>query len=112
MSLTSYRAAPPRAKSAMAFVGLALNVIVREIRVFLTRFGGDLLSHALRRSTIGAVALNGRVRNGAGCFAHAITTKPRKKHAVTCMTATPTNGAKERDACFQVSTPEVMLIGP
>jgi len=28
------------------------------------------------------------------------------------MTATPTNGAKERDACFQVSTPEVMLIGP
>ncbi len=46
----------------------------------LTRFGGDLLSHVLRRSTIGAAALNGRVRNGAGCFACAMTTKPRKTH--------------------------------
>ena len=44
----------------------------------LTRFGGDLLSHALRRSTIGAKALNGRVRDGTGCFALAMTTKPRK----------------------------------
>jgi hypothetical protein len=81
MSLTSYRAAPPRAKSTMAVSGLVLDVIVREIRAFLARFGGDLLSHVFRRSTIGAVALNGRVRNGAGCFAHAMTTKPRKKHA-------------------------------
>lgn len=46
---------------------------------FLTRFGGDLLSHVLRRSTIGATALNGRVRNGSGCFARAMTTKPRKE---------------------------------
>ena len=45
-----------------------------------SRFGGDLLSHVLRRSTIGAVALNDRVRNGSGCFAHAMTTKPRKNH--------------------------------
>ena len=54
------------------------------IWVFI-RFGGDLLSHVLRRSTIGAVALNGRVRNGAGCFAHAMTTKPKKdpnRHAI------------------------------
>ena len=42
------------------------------------RFGGDLLSHVLRRSTIGAVALNGRVRDGIGCFAHAVATKPDK----------------------------------
>ena len=48
---------------------------------FLSRFGGDLLSHVLRRSTIGATALNGRVRDGTGCFARAMTTKPRKKHA-------------------------------
>ncbi len=47
------------------------------IEVF-ARFGGDLLSHVLRRSTIGATALNGRVRNGAGCFARAMTTKPSK----------------------------------
>ncbi len=57
------------------------DFIVREIRfVFLSRFGGDLLSHVLRRSTIGAAALNGRVRDGIGCFARAMTTKPRKKH--------------------------------
>ena len=49
--------------------------------MFLSRFGGDLLSHVLRRSTIGATALNGRVRDGTGCFARAMTTKPRKKHA-------------------------------
>jgi hypothetical protein len=48
---------------------------------FLSRFGGDLLSHVLRRSTIGATALNGRVRDGIGCFARAMTTKPRKKRA-------------------------------
>jgi hypothetical protein len=44
----------------------------------LFRFGGDLLSHVLRRSTIGVVALNGRVRDGIGCFAAAVTTKPGK----------------------------------
>ena len=33
----------------------------------------------MRRSTIGAAALNGRVRDGIGCFARAMTTKPRKK---------------------------------
>ena len=42
------------------------------------RFGGDLLSHVLRRSTIGVTALNGRVRDGIGCLAVAMTTKPRK----------------------------------
>ena len=42
------------------------------------RFGDDLLSHVLRRSTIGAKALNGRVRNGTGCFALAMITKPSK----------------------------------
>ena len=46
--------------------------------MFLTRFGGDLLSHVLRRSTIGATALNGRVRDGTGCFACAMATKPGK----------------------------------
>ena len=50
-------------------------------RMSLFRFGGDLLSHVLRRSTIGATALNGRVRDGIGCFARAIATKPKKRHA-------------------------------
>ena len=48
--------------------------------MFLARFGDDLLSHALRRSTIGATVLNGRVRNGVGCFTGAVITKPRKEH--------------------------------
>mgnify|MGYP006862972615 CR=1 FL=1 len=49
----------------------------REIRnMFLTRFGGDLLSHVLRRSTIGAEGFHGRVRDGIGCLA------PRHGHQV------------------------------
>ena len=44
----------------------------------LFRFGGDLLSRVLGRSTIGAAALNGRVRDGIGCFARAVATKPAK----------------------------------
>ena len=55
-----------------------IEIVEREV-AFLIKFGGDLLSHVLRRSTIGAVALNGRVRDGIGCFAHAVTTKPGKK---------------------------------
>ena len=42
------------------------------------RFGGDLLSHTLRCSTISATVLNGRVREGTGCFTCAIATKPNK----------------------------------
>ena len=49
-----------------------------EFRAF-ERPGSDLLSHALRRSTIGAEGLNGRVRNGIGCFPLAITTRPFKR---------------------------------
>ena len=40
--------------------------------------GGDLLFHALRRSTIGASAFHGRVRDGTGWVDAAITTKPAK----------------------------------
>ena len=47
-----------------------------EKRPVLARFGNDLLSHALRRSTIGATVLNGRVRDGIGCFTRAMITKP------------------------------------
>ena len=49
--------------------------------MWLVRSGGDLLSHVLRRSTIGAAALNFRVREGIGCFARAVTTRPEKRHA-------------------------------
>ena len=70
----------PRQKRIPGGIRLYPGSIVREIGFeFLTRFGGDLLSHALRRSTIGATVLNCRVRDGIGCFTCAMTTKPRKK---------------------------------
>jgi hypothetical protein len=52
MSLTSYRAAPPRGGWGV-----------------WDGPGGDLLFRALRRSTIGAEGFHGRVRDGIGCFA-------------------------------------------
>src|SRR5690554_5450459 len=74
MSLTSYRAALPRA------IFVLIVFIVSESSL-LSRSGGDLLSHVLRRSTIGAAALNGRVRDGIGCFARARATRPGKKRS-------------------------------
>ena len=50
---------------------------VREDASAMPRFGGpggDLLSHALRHSTIGARGLNDRVRDGIGWGTPAITT--------------------------------------
>lgn len=81
MSLTSYRAAPSRGDFALIVFWSGFDRLERYCFVVFSRFGGDLLSHVLRRSTIGATALNDRVRNGAGCFARAMTTKPRKDHA-------------------------------
>ena len=40
------------------------------------RPGGDLLSHVLGRSTIGAEGFHGRVRDGIGCYT------PRHDHQV------------------------------
>jgi hypothetical protein len=89
MSLTSYRAAPPRG-------GLRS---LEEIGVFLVRFGGDLLSHVLRRSTIGATALNFRVRDGIGCFTRAVATKPEKKHHQLALAACQFAGGSSL-SCF------------
>ena len=49
----------------------------------ITRPGSDLLSRVLRRSTIGAGAFHGRVRNGNGCSHPAITTRSSKGKNVT-----------------------------
>ena len=62
MSLTSYRAAPPRVG------GLCIDGCIG-------RPGGDLLSHVLRRSTMGAGGFHGRVRDGIGCSLPAIATR-------------------------------------
>ncbi len=47
----------------------------------LCRPGSDLLSRALRQSTIGAEAVNDRVRNGIGWGHLAKTTRPAKNGA-------------------------------
>ena len=47
-----------------------------RVFVLLGRPGGDLLSHVLGRSTIGAEGFHGRVRDGIGCIA------PRNDHQV------------------------------
>ncbi len=48
--------------------------------VAFCRPGSDLLSRVLRRSTIGAGAFHGRVRNGNGCSHPAITTRSAKRN--------------------------------
>ncbi len=124
MSLTSYRAAPPRvnlvaaagltmtpsefprqppdsrlrahSSGACGFVRLPVMALQRgnlppepalagartpdrrRPCSVLDRPGGDLLSRALRRSTIGAEGFHGRVRDGIGCWPLAITTRPVK----------------------------------
>ena len=45
------------------------------------RPGGDLLSHALRRSTIGAEGFHGRVRDGIGCSPLAMATRSSGRRA-------------------------------
>ena len=66
-------------------------------RHVFARPGSDLLSHALRRSTIGAEGLHGRVRDGIGCFPLAITTRPCKHMARPTRTGTaPIGGGRRR----------------
>ena len=65
MSLTSYRAAPPRVNLVNSCE--KKNVIYKP--------GNDLLFHTLRCSTIGAEKFNGRVRDGIGFRPLAIITK-------------------------------------
>lgn len=91
MSLTSYRAAPPRVifsfnvrRAALSdpFVSAGPRRVREDFEVLsniaFSRPGSDLLSRVLRRSTIGAGAFHGRVRNGNGCGRPAMTTRSAK----------------------------------
>ena len=71
MSLTSYRAAPSRGKSGC----IKEEQFDKHNLYPLGRPGGDLLSRALRRSTIGSGGLNDRVRNGIGWGTSDIATR-------------------------------------
>ena len=77
MSLTSYRAAPPRVKR-LGSVGTITTALIKRKFSVLGRPGDDLLSHVLRQSTIGAKAFDGRVRDGIGSYHLAKATRPAK----------------------------------
>ena len=116
MSLTSYRAAPPRAKKRKTRTKTpgrpACKVSDRPLGAMLHgagRPGSDLLSRALRQSTIGAAGFHGRVRNGIGWCTCAITTwsSSAMKHAIrqhasteTCIT-TRRCGGKTSKTLFE-----------
>ena len=74
----------------------------------LSRFGSDLLSHALGRSTIGATVLNGRVRDGTGCFTCAMTTKPKKPSVSGGLPRRPSH--VHVCVCFRSCPAEVCLL--
>jgi hypothetical protein len=88
MSLTSYRAAPPRAtrtpartserRSCRHRPGGSIECMKRDV---LGWSGNDLLSRVLRHSTIGAEKFNGRVRDGIGFRLLAQVTGPAKDMA-------------------------------
>ncbi len=88
MSLTSYRAAPPRGKdenrerrmaNRCRLLAIRRSPFAHRDRKFvLCRPGDDLLSQVLRHSTIGAEAFDGRVRDGIGSDRSAEATRPAK----------------------------------
>jgi hypothetical protein len=90
MSLTSYRAAPPRvadvggwrvAKGLATAIRYSLTnryLLVKRKASVPCGPGDDLLSHVLRQSTIGAKAFDGRVRDGIGSGRLARATRPAR----------------------------------
>src|SRR6478752_9381387 len=79
MSLTSYRAAPPRAKTTKPPLGMPAAALKNIANGFfeapVSKPGDDLLFHCLSSSTIGAVRFHGRVRDGIGWVTDAMVTK-------------------------------------
>lgn len=86
MSLTSYRAAPPRGEEGSDLIVGRVWTLSAGVSWFgsykkhpFSGPGGDLLSRALRRSTIGPGGLNDRVRNGIGWGTPGIATRSAKR---------------------------------
>ncbi len=69
-----------KTKKAVHLGGFFVTIVFRLLSVLFGRLGSDLLSRALRRSTISATCFHGRVRDGIGCLPRAITTKPSKEN--------------------------------
>ncbi len=77
MSLTSYRAAPSRAKQvSRPAEGDVYEWVFRiSAHAPASMPGDDLLFRGLSHSTIGAVRFHGRVRDGIGWVTDAMVTK-------------------------------------
>ena len=71
------------------------RVFEKIVLIAFSRPGSDLLSRVLRRSTIGAGAFHGRVRNGNGCGRPAMTTRSFKGNVMRSWQAF---------ACFYLNT--------
>ena len=87
--------------------GVSRIVLGPGVLGLLSRFGDDLLSHVLRRSTIGATALNCRVRDGIGCFPAAMITKPGKRARFS--SGVPGQVTDRGFGSVRLSVPEVVL---
>src|SRR3954471_20518982 len=96
MSLTSYRAAPPRGGGVVVWwcvVGgcrrtarsRACVAACASVGGWLGGPGGDLRPRVLRRSTIGGEGFHGRVREGIGCLPP--RHDPRARQANLCPVA-------------------------
>ena len=101
MSLTSYRAAPPRVRWFVFSCRFLCGLFCCWFRV--GRPGSDLLSRVLRRSTIGAEGFHGRVRDGIGCGALAMTTRSSDRKPVggwvCCLCEGPPGGGECLRGC-------------
>src|SRR6185369_7107618 len=102
MSLTSYRAAPPRVEGDWGRLGpWGLSCEEGFVWFPVGRPGDDRLSRVLGRSTIGAEGFHGRVRNGIGCWAprydHQVV-RPEGRSAVLCAVRCVLEGGWRRRA--------------
>ena len=88
MSLTSYRAAPPRGDGVLLLGGLVKRRYVDGWSL-TGGPGDDLLSHRWACSTMGAQGFHGRVRNGVGWVTLAVITRPSGQGARICGAAIP-----------------------
>ena len=77
----------------------------------LGRPGSDLLSRALRHSTIGAESFHGRVRNGIGCspFASATRSSKRKQEVLKSRAQKPCSGCRPLHGTNEIKPIELLV---
>ena len=107
-----------------------VSVLGGRVRSLVCRPGGDLLSHALRRSTIGAEGFHGRVRDGIGWGALAMATRSTNQrtgiggsgirarasprvfpdHPIPALSLSSCRVRREPDTCFPISDSRLLSL--